>query len=79
MPADQLGSTFSTDGLIGYAEGPSSQVTPMVLVLGTTAPFWVCILGKAIQVGEAAPQREWVAGPAFKVSLLPQLDGTKRH
>ena len=36
--ADQLERVFRADGFLAEAEGPSSHMTLVLLVLGTTAP-----------------------------------------
>ena len=77
--AGQLGTGFSADGFIAEAEGSSFQRTWMVLVLGLTAPFWICRHGKASLVEEADAQRDGMASLAFKVFLLPQVVRRKKQ
>ena len=65
--------------IIAEAEGSSFQRTWMVLVLGLTAPFWICRHGKASLVEEADAQRDGMASLAFKVFLLPQVVRRKKQ
>lgn len=71
--ADQLERVFRADGFLAEAEGPSSHMTLVLLVLGTTAPSGIFRHGKAIQVEEADAQRGEVASSTFKIFLLPQV------
>ena len=71
--ADQLERVYRADGFLAEAEGPSSHMTPMLLVLGTTTPFGTFRHGKAIQVEEVDAQSGEVASSTFKVFLLPQV------
>ena len=77
--ADQLVTELSADGFIAEAEGSGFQRTRMVLVLGITAPFWICRHGKASLAEEANAQRDGMTSLAFKVFLSPQVVRRKKQ